>query len=58
MPIPSFVVLIVSESFRVSQRYYGQTDGQTDGLYFIWSETSSSLRCKLLIEIIIPSARV
>jgi len=56
--------------FKTERLVYVGTDGQTDmarstllvklikNIYFMGSETSPSLRCKLLIEIIIPSARV
>jgi len=34
------------------------SDADQEYIYFMGSETSSSLPCKLLTEIIIPSARV
>jgi len=57
-------------SFKTERLVCVETDGQTDmarsirlvmlikNIYTLWSESSPSLRCKLLIEIIIPSARV
>jgi len=59
-----------SDSFNAERLVCVETDGQTDmarssrlvmlikNIYFMGSETSPSLRCKHLTEIIIPSARV
>jgi len=58
------------DSFKTERQVCVETDGQTDmarsthlvmlikNIYFIGSETSPTLRCKLLTEINIPSARV
>jgi len=57
------------DSFKTERLVCVETDGQTDMarstrlvmliyIYFMGSKTSPSLRCKLMTEIIIPSARV
>jgi len=54
------------DSFKTERLVCVETDGQIDSssdadqeyIYFMGSETSPSLSCKLLTEINIPSARV
>jgi len=52
-----------ADSFKTEKLVCVETDGQTDMAdqehkYFMGSETSPSMRCKLLTEIVVPSARV
>jgi len=46
------------DSFKTERLVCVQTDGQIKNIFFMGSETSPSLRCKLLTDINIPSARV
>jgi len=70
--VPTYILPAKDDSFKTERLVCVETDGQTDMarstrlvmlikniyIYFMGSETSSLLRCKLLTEIIIPSARV